>query len=81
MKKIATLALISAAALSLAACGDKTTSNTVTTIDNETVLNSEEAPLDNLGGTDADLLGNSADNVSVDSTSTTVNSTTVNTVE
>ena len=79
MKKIATLALISAAALSLAACGDKTSSNTVTTIDNETVLNSEEAPLDNLGG--ADLLGNSADNVSVDSTSTTVNSTTVNTVE
>ena len=79
MKKIATLALISAAALSLAACGEKTTTNTVTTIDNETVLNSEEAPLDNLGG--ADLLGNSADNVSVDSTSTTVNSTTVNTVE
>lgn len=79
MKKIATFALISAAALSLAACGDKTSSNTVTTIDNETVLNSEEAPLDNLGG--ADLLGNSADNVSVDSTSTTVNSTTVNTVE
>jgi ABC-type glycerol-3-phosphate transport system substrate-binding protein len=66
MKKIATLALISAAALSLAACGDKTSSNTVTTIDNETVLNSEEAPLDNLGG--ADLLGNSADNVSVDAT-------------
>ena len=79
MKKIATLALISAAALSLAACGEKTSTNTVTTIDNETVLNSEEAPLDNLGG--ADLLGNSADNVSVDSTSTTVNSTTVNTVE
>ena len=79
MKKIATLALISAAALSLAACGDKTSSNTVTTIDNETVLNSEEAPLDNLGG--ADLLGNSADNLSVDSASTTVNSTTVNTVE
>jgi hypothetical protein len=79
MKKIATLALISAAALSLAACGDKTSSNTVTTIDNETVLNSEEAPLDNLGG--ADLLGNSADNVSVDATTTTVNSTTVNTVE
>ena len=79
MKKIATLALISAAALSLAACGEKTTTNTVTTIDNETVLNSEEAPLDNLGG--ADLLGNSADNVSVDSTSTTVNSTTVNTVQ
>ena len=79
MKKIATLALISAAALSLAACGEKTTTNTVTTIDNETVLNSEEAPLDNLGG--ADLLGNSADNVSVDSTSTTVNSTTTNTVD
>ena len=80
MKKIATLALISAAALSLAACGgDKTSSNTVTTIDNETVLNSEDAPIDNFGG--ADVLGNSGDNLSIDSTSTTVNSTTVNTVE
>jgi len=79
MKKIATLALISAAALSLAACGDKTSSNTVTTIDNETVLNSEEAPLDNLGG--ADLLGNSGDNFSVDATTTTVNTTTTNAVQ
>ncbi|MEN2787588.1 hypothetical protein ACFOKI_02780 [Sphingomonas qilianensis] len=80
MKKFATLALISAAALSLAACGEQTSTNTTTTIENETVLNSAEAPLDNLGGTDADL-ANSADNVSVESTSTTVNSTTTNTVQ
>lgn len=83
MKKIAILALVSAAALGLAACNDKTaTSNTVTTIDNETVLNSEDASLDNFGG--ADALGNSADNASLDSVtlnSTTVNSTTVNTVQ
>lgn len=85
MKKFATLSLAAAAVLTLSACGGDGAANNVTTIDNEVVLNSEDAPLDNLvesTPTDNLAVDNSVVDTTVESnTSVDVNSTALNTAE
>jgi hypothetical protein len=61
MKKFVTLSFVAAAALTVAACGSDNSANTTTTIDNETVLNSEDAPVDNLAVDDS-AFGNASEN-------------------
>ena len=82
MKKFATLSLAAAAVLTLSACGGDGAANNVTTIDNEVVLNSEEAPLDNLAVETTTTENVLVDNTVVASnTSVDVNSTALNTAE
>lgn len=84
MKKFATLSLAAAAVLTLSACGGDGAANNVTTIDNEVVLNSEDAPLDNLAVETTNI---TTENVVVDNavvasnTSVDVNNTALNTAE
>lgn len=71
MKKLSTFALIAAASLGLAACGGAKPADNVT-IENETVLNSEDTVLDSNLTVDETALGNSGDNVIVDNATDTV---------
>ncbi len=71
MKKLSTFALIAAASLGLAACGGTKPADNVT-IENETVLNSEDAVLDGNLTVDETALGNAGDNVIVDNATDTV---------
>ncbi|WP_260598816.1 hypothetical protein [Sphingomonas endolithica] len=70
MKKFVTLSLVAAAALTVAACGDKGADNSATSIDNTTVLNSEDAPLENFNAEDTAL--NTGDNVALDDANSSV---------
>lgn len=88
MKKFAILSLAAAAALTLSACGGDGAANNAAGVDNEIVLNSEEAPLDNLAEEPATTdNADSADNTVVDNTleasnaSVDLNSTALNTAE
>lgn len=85
MKKVVTLSLVAAVTLGLTACNRDNAGNSIT-IENEFVLNSEDASLDNLGDNPevADTLGNSsagidnaltAANTSVDLPPATTNTT------
>ena len=73
MKKFVTLSLVAVVTLGLAACNRDNAGNSIT-IENEIVLNSEDAPLQNLDDNPAagDQFGN--DSLVIDNAVTTTNS-------
>lgn len=72
MKKIVTLSLVAIVTLGLAACNRDNPGNSIT-IENEIILNSEDASLDNLGDNPevADTLDNGS--IGIDNASTVPN--------